>query len=84
MHITQINIQGLEFETTREILRGCVALISSATRFQVDCALHDSADTSDAQRRSALVDEAIRQLKRMPEFRRNQDAVSVADGLLAA
>jgi len=81
MHITQINVQGLEFESAAELLKGCVALISGTNRVQVDCAVHDSAETPPEMRPSVLITEAIRQLRRMPEYRGGKIQVSFADEL---
>jgi len=84
MHITQIDIQHLEFEAAQNVVRGCVALVSKASRIHVDCIIPGTDAAAPAQQKSALINEAIRQLRRMPEFRRNESAVTFANNLAFA
>ena len=82
MFITQIDIAGLNIENHDSMMRAHVAITSDSGRVLVDCQLPlDHGDP--VTRRSALMHEAIRQLRRMPEYRSGQREIRLADGLLA-
>ena len=82
MFITQIDIAGLDIESHDSMMRAHVAITSDSGRVLVDCQL-PLEPVEPAKRHSALMHEAIRQLRRMPEYRNGKRHIMVADGLLA-
>ncbi|MDP5366363.1 MAG: hypothetical protein NWT12_08735 [Paracoccaceae bacterium] len=82
MFITQIDIAGLHIEHHDNDMRAHVAVMSDMGRILVDCRVPMN-DMEPETRRSAVLHEAIRQLRRMPEFRSGKREIRVADGLLA-
>lgn len=82
MFITQIDIAGLDIESHDSMMRAHVAITSDSGRVLVDCQL-PLEPVEPAKRHSALMHEAIRQLRRMPEYRNGKRQIMVADGLLA-
>jgi hypothetical protein len=82
MYITQIDIAGMQVESLDNMMRAHVAITSDSGRVLVDCQIPAASD-EPATHRSALMHEAIRQLRRMPEYRSGQREILLADGLLA-
>ncbi|MDX5402694.1 MAG: hypothetical protein LPJ93_09880 [Rhodobacterales bacterium] len=82
MFITRIDIAGLDIADHDSVMRAHVAITSDSGRVLVDCQL-PMESMEPAKRRSALMHEAIRQLRRMPEYRSGKREIMVADGLLA-
>ena len=78
MYITRIDITEMPPAQPGQPWRGLVALFSGG-----DCVrLHCSARTADrAARRARFVEDALRQLRRMPEFRRGARHIALAPGL---
>ena len=82
MYITRIDIAGLEAAPSAEGIRAHVAITSNKGRILVDCTLAEA--QPDAPKCTmALMHEAIRQLRRMPEYRNGRHQIRLADGLLA-
>ena len=82
MYITQIDISGLHIEHQDSCMRAHVAFMSDMGRILVDCQVPLDNMEPDS-RRSAVLHDAIRQLRRMPEFRSGKHEIRIADGLLA-
>lgn len=82
MFITQIDIAGLDMEGHDSMVRAHVAITSDSGRVLVNCQV-PMEPMEPAKRVSALMHEAIRQLRRMPEYRNGKRQILVADGLLA-
>jgi len=82
MFISQIDIAGLRVEALDSTLRAQVAITADSGRVLVDCQL-PTEPMEPANRRTALLHEAIRQLRRMPEYRNGKREIQIADGLLA-
>jgi hypothetical protein len=81
LYITHIDIAELQTDGHDSLARAHVAITSDAGRVLVDCRMpQDGAEP--ATRRRALLHEAIRQLRRMPEYRSGQREIRLADGLL--
>ena len=82
MFITQIDITGLNANDHDSLTRAHVAITSDSGQVLVDCHL-PLAQVEPARQRHALMHEAIRQLRRMPEYRSGQREIRLAEGLLA-
>jgi hypothetical protein len=82
MFITHIDIAGMNIEEHDSSMRAHVAITSDSGRVLVDCLL-PAGPIEPAHRRAALMHEAIRQLRRMPEYRNGKREIRLADGLLA-
>jgi hypothetical protein len=82
MFISQIDIAGIEVEALDSTLRAQVAITADSGRVLVDCKIATD-PIEPATRKSALMHEAIRQLRRMPEYRSGKREILIAEGLLA-
>jgi hypothetical protein len=82
MFISQIDIAGIKVEALDSTLRAQVAITADSGRVLVDCQIPTD-QMEPATRRSALMHEAIRQLRRMPEYRSGKHEIRIAEGLLA-
>jgi hypothetical protein len=82
MFITQIDITALNTNDHDSLTRAHVAITSDSGRVLVDCHL-PLAQIEPTEHRHALMHEAIRQLRRMPEYRSGKREILLADGLLA-
>jgi hypothetical protein len=82
MLITHIDIAGMNVADQDDMMRAHVAITSDKGRVLVDCILPVE-PMEPAKRRVALMHEAIRQLRRMPEYRNGKREILLADGLLA-
>jgi len=82
MFITQIDIAGLHVGQHDSNMRAHVAVMSDLGRILVDCKVSLD-DMASENSRSAILHKAIRQLRRMPEFRSGKREIRIADGLLA-
>jgi predicted YcjX-like family ATPase len=82
MLITRIDIAGMHHADHDSAMRAHVAITSDKGRVLVDCQL-PAQPMEAGPRRMALMHEAIRQLRRMPEYRSGQRQILLADGLLA-
>ena len=82
MYITQIDIAGLQIDDHHSDIRAHVAVISDMGRLLMNCRV-PLEDMAAENRRSAVMHEAIRQLRRMPEFRNGRNEICLADGLIA-
>ena len=82
MFITHIDIAGLDIADHDRMMRAHVAITSDSGRVLVDCQL-PLEPMEPAKRRAALLHEAIRQLRRMPEYRSGKREIMLADGILA-
>lgn len=82
MFITHIDVAGMQVENCESVMRAHVAIMSDSGRVLVDCRI--PVETHEpAKRKAALMHEAIRQLRRMPEYRSGQRQILLADGVLA-
>ena len=81
MYITHIDIAGLSVESQDSMIRAHVAITSGQGRVLLDCRIPDT-PMEPALRKSAVLTEAIRQLRRMPEYRSGKREIEMAEGLL--
>lgn len=82
MFITRIDVTGMNRQDDDAMTRAHVAITSDSGRVLIDCHLALT-QVEPARHRHALMHEAIRQLRRMPEYRSGKREVRLADGLLA-
>lgn len=83
MLVTGIEISNYQYcpDKARHVARVCLTLKGQiVTLF---CALDLPEGESPGARARAFVGEAIRQMRRMPEFRSGRRTIEFADGLLA-
>ncbi len=83
MLIQRVEIEALDGEQPAEMASGMVALTSDDTCLTVLCTVPRLLGRSATNIRDRLVDEALRQVRRMPEFRRTPSKVTLAPGALA-
>ena len=82
MYVDAIEITEIPTEETPERARASVAFTSYERQVQVMCDLQD-APQPPRIRRNALMREALRQLRRMPEFRAGRAVLEFRPGLLS-
>jgi hypothetical protein len=82
MFISQIDIAGIKVEALDSTLRAQVAITADSGRVLVDCKIATD-PIEPSNRKTALMHEAIRQLRRMPEYRSGKHEIRIAEGLLA-
>ncbi len=78
MYITQINIAESTPSAPGQPWQGLVALFSGDHCINLSCT---ASGPDPATRRAAFVSEALRQLRRMPEYRTGRHRVDLAPGL---
>ncbi|MDR9485375.1 MULTISPECIES: hypothetical protein [Sediminimonas] len=78
MYITQINIAESTPSAPGQPWQGLVALFSGNRCVNLSCS---ASEPDPANRRTAFVAEALRQLRRMPEYRTGRRRIDVAPGL---
>ncbi len=81
MHVTEIQISNPTYRQTLGELSAVVSLSSASRAVQVHCAVQSDADKPQKEGRVALVREALRQLRRMPEMRTGRENLSFAPGI---
>ncbi|MBO9473965.1 hypothetical protein J7413_10490 [Shimia sp. R10_1] len=82
--MTDIQISNPMYRQTLGELSAVVSLSSEARDVRVHCAI-PAAETTEPQKgpgRIALIREALRQLRRMPEMRTGHEELSFAPGVL--
>ncbi len=82
MYVDAIEITEIPVVETPERARASVAFMSYERQVQVMCDLREAPEASSLKRRAALVREALRQLRRMPEFRAGRTALEFRTGLI--
>jgi len=80
MYITQINIAEATATTPGQPWEGLVALFGGDRCINLSCT---ASEPDPATRRTAFVVDALRQLRRMPEYRAGHRRIDVAPGLRA-
>lgn len=78
MYITRINVAESTPAEPGQPWQGLVALFSGDRCINLSCT---ASGPDPATRRTAFVAEALRQLRRMPEYRRGRRRIDVAPGL---
>lgn len=81
MYITEIRIDSLPAGQAEDAARAMVAFFSEDAAVSLDCTVVQS---RPEKLRVTLLNEAVRQLKRMPEFRTGTRALSFAPGVMAS
>ena len=79
MYITQIEVSQMQNASGQGRVSGFVSIDSDEGHVQMHCAV---SDTAPSMRRDALIAEALRQLRRMPEFRTGRRDLSFAPGIM--
>ncbi|MCH2094977.1 MAG: hypothetical protein MK160_07650 [Rhodobacteraceae bacterium] len=82
MLIQRVEIKPLCGEEQADMASGMVALTSEGTCLTVLCRVPRLLGRSAANIHARLVDEALRQVRRMPEFRHSPSRVELAPGAL--
>lgn len=82
MHVTDIQISNPTYRQTLGDLTAVVSFSGDARDVQMLCHAPAESDESQGGSRLALIRDAIRQLRRMPEIRTGREEVSFAPGLL--
>ncbi len=80
MYVDDIEITEIPTIETPERARASVAFMSYERQVQVMCDLREAPEPK--KRRGALLREALRQLRRMPEFRAGRVALEFRPGLI--
>lgn len=78
MHITQIEIAGMFEDEAEQSTRAHVAFYAQDRQVHIDCTVSERKGPTLAKR---LISEAIRQMRRMPEFRGGRGELSFEPGL---
>lgn len=82
MFVDDIEINEIPINETPERARASVSFMSYERQVQVMCDLHEAPEPSSMKRRVALMRDALRQLRRMPEFRAGRAALEFRTGLI--
>lgn len=82
MYVDAIEITEIPSEETPERARASVAFMSYERQVQVMCDLNEAPEPSSLKRRVALMRDALRQLRRMPEFRAGRSELKFGPGVL--
>lgn len=84
MHVTDIQISNPMYRQTLGELTAVVSLSSESRDVRVHCAVpaEDNTEPQKGAGRLALIREALRQLRRMPEMRTGREELSFAPGVL--
>jgi len=82
MHVIFIDVDSLRYDTRRGRHVALVRFHSQDEVVGIEGRSDLPADASAEARQAALRADALRQLRRMPEFRRNASALSFASGVL--
>ena len=80
MYVDAIEITEIPTEETSERARASVAFMSYERQVQIMCDLQEAPEPK--KRRGALIREALRQLRRMPEFRAGRAKLEIRPGLI--
>lgn len=84
MHVTDIQISNPTYRQAVGELSAVVSLSSDSRDVQLICAVPAELEHRKSDGRIALIREALRQLRRMPEMRTGREVLSFAPGLYAA
>ena len=82
MYVDEIEITEIPTVETPERARASVAFMSYERQVQVMCDLREAPETP-MKRHGALLREALRQLRRMPEFRAGRALLEFRPGLIS-
>ncbi len=82
MFVKQIEVAGFRRRAPDGTLSGTIAFVASDRRVNVDLNVPHDAQARDRSNRLRLLAEALRQLRKMPEFRSCAGALDFAPGLL--
>ncbi|MDJ0821781.1 MAG: hypothetical protein QNJ09_08235 [Paracoccaceae bacterium] len=82
MYVKKIEMAGFRRPAPDGTLRGTIAFVAADQRVNVDLNIPHDLPPRDRSTRLQLLSEALRQLRRMPEFRNRSAALSFAPGLL--
>lgn len=83
MHVTGIEIDGFDLSHAGGPASGCIAFVNAKTRLSIAITLPAGAIPHPAILRRRAVDEAIRQVRRLPEYRAGHGCLSFAPSLMA-
>lgn len=83
MQITDIEISHAEYCPDQARHRASVCLTLADRIVTLFCSVELQGENSDEARRAAFLGDALRQMRRMPEFRAGRATLEVADGLKA-
>ena len=81
MHVTEIQISNPMYRQTLGELTAVVSLSDETRDVRMLCAVPAQEDSPKAEGRLALIKDALRQLRRMPEIRTGREQVSFAPGV---
>ncbi|WP_299349609.1 hypothetical protein [uncultured Shimia sp.] len=82
MYVNAIEITEIPSEETPERAQASVAFLSYERQIQVVCDLREAPAAATFKRKVALMRDALRQLKRMPEFRAGRAVLEFQPGIL--
>lgn len=81
MHVTEIQISNPTYRQTLGELSAVVSLSDNTRDVRLHCAVPAQEGEKKTAGRLALIREALRQLRRMPEIRAGQEELSFAPGV---
>lgn len=81
MHVTEIQISNPTYRQTLGELSAVVSLSGETRDIRLHCAVQAQEHHPKGEGRLALIHEALRQLRRMPEIRGGKEELSFAPGV---
>lgn len=81
MYVEQIDYEGFDDTGTNGVIHGTVAFVSKGRRLAIALTVPRQMEIQDSRHRLLLMAKAIRQARRMPEFREGS-RLRFAPGLL--
>lgn len=82
MYVTDIEITEIPVESGDLTNKSSVVFTSYERQIQVMCDIREAESHNPVKRRMAFVADALRQLKRMPEFRTGRAEIEFGPGLV--
>ncbi len=81
MHVTEIQITNPTYRQSLGQLSAVVSLSAESRDVRLFCEVPAAAERREGEGRSALIREALRQIRRMPELRAGLEKLSFAPGI---
>lgn len=79
MYIKRVELDKLSYDTSQGMSCGTMRLTTQDGTVVLRCVARHAAGTSDPDIQTLMLDHAIAQLKRMPEYRTGQRTITVAE-----
>ena len=83
MHITKIEVNEVD-PIDRDRREGYVSFSALGRKVQVFCEIRSEARQEKGDAKGSLIQEALRQIRRMPEYRSGKSKITFEPGLLTA